>query len=218
MKIIAIIQARLSSRRLPGKALLDVEGQPLLLRVVERARKITRVDKVVVTAPHNERALHEWCFENMVPLVVGDPADVLRRYATAARVESADVIVRLTGDCPCLDPAISGAVLAAYLRDEPLIADNLSPGADGFDTEVFSRATLEEANRIARTDYEREHVTPWIYGVAGASRVNLPLADGPKLSVDTSEDLARVRHVYQAIGKEQFSRDAALESLLNYHR
>lgn len=217
LKIVAVIQARLGSSRLPGKVLLDIQGKPLLLRVVERARKIPKVSKVVVTAPHNERRLHEWCFENKIPLVVGDPMDVLRRYATAARVERADIILRLTGDCPCLDPAISGEVLKAYLREQPVIADNLSPGADGFDTEVFSREVLDKADREARSDYDREHVTPWIYAHS-APRLNLPLPSGPKLSVDTGEDLARVRYVYQTIGKDVFSREAALDALIGYYR
>src|SRR5687767_9328590 len=118
MNIVCIVQARLASHRLPNKVLADVEGKEMLLRVVERARQIPKVSKVVVTAPHNERSLHEWCFENKVALVVGNPMDVLARYHTAARVEQADIVVRLTADCPCLDPTISGDVLAAYLRDE----------------------------------------------------------------------------------------------------
>lgn len=217
---VAIIQARLGSTRLPNKVLADIAGKPMLLRVVERARKIPKVTKVIVTIPACDMPLRAFCLANNIAMVVGDQADVLGRYHKAARVADADVVLRITGDCPLLDPALSAKVLRAFLRDEPIIADNRSPGADGFDTEVFSRATLDVAHACAKDDYEREHVTPKMYAMAGEYRTHvLVTPPGPKLSVDTAEDLARVRYIYDKLGRDIFSRGEALDALVgSYYR
>lgn len=198
MRTVAIIQARLGSTRLPGKALMDVGGKPLLQHVVERAWQM-RVDQVVIatgtladaeafeaglsSVPGKETIL-------MVPRAI-DEMDVLGRFAQAAKETQADAIVRLTGDCPLLDPYIANAVLKLYRETSGCeYASNVSRGyVDGTDVEVMSRWALDAADAHATDLFDREHVSPWIRRHAVCATMQ-PIM---KTSVDTMEDLERVR-------------------------
>src|SRR4051812_8636327 len=169
MRVVCIIQARMGSSRLPGKSLRALRGRPLIAHVIERAKAIPGVDRVVLAtsiAPRDE-PLGVYVESLNVPVFYGDELDVLRRYAQAAAEHQADVIMRVTGDCPFLDPFVARDVLCAYL-DNPLQAqyvsnDTLTSGyPDGTDVEVFSRAVLDYAHVHAKDREDREHVTAFM--------------------------------------------------------
>lgn len=198
--IVAIIQVRYRATRLPGKILMDVGGEPMLLRTIHRAREIHGVDLVacaLASEPETPQ-LAELLHGHGVPFMVGacEPEDVLSRFEQAATHFAATTIVRVTPDCPLLDPSLSGLVLDLYRRAGVAYASNVGPQTDGADTEVFSRALLASAHHRAVTRYEREHVTPWMRGAPGIRRLHLDIPQfSEKLSVDTDEDLARVRDI-----------------------
>lgn len=218
-RVVCIIQARLGSSRFPRKVLADLNGKPVLQHVIERAKAIVGVDEVVVAYPcdpdHDKLVrpiAHESGASVAAPNV--NDADVLGRFAEAARFFEADVVLRVTGDCPLLDPAVSSLVLARFFEEHADFCSNdvnESGYPDGLDTEVFTRALLERADAEATNPYDREHVTPWMKRAAGV-RVTLVKKPGAfevsreKLSIDTKEDLARVQNMLDEEADGRFCR------------
>ena len=165
MRAVAIVQARMGSTRLPGKVLREIAGRPLLTHVLERAFACKSVDQVVVAttdAPENA-AIVETAKTLGVPAFVGSRNDVLDRYYQAAQAYGADVVVRLTADCPLLDPAEVDRVVHYFLVHPEL--DYAALGytyPEGYGAEVFSRTALERAWQEATLVSDREHVTSYI--------------------------------------------------------
>lgn len=199
MKTIAIIQARLGSTRLPGKALADIHGRPMLRHVIDRVRQIGGVDHIVVATPFVSdtnalgKAVSGVDYWTGVDLRA---VDVLGRFAKCAKAYQADAVLRVTGDCPMLNPRIAEQVLALYHSTKGCeYASNVTPGyVDGEDVEVFSAEALAWAHREAKDPFDREHVTPWVK--RHVKKAILQPRDpryGVKTSVDTIEDLERVR-------------------------
>lgn len=201
---IVVVQARFGSSRLPGKVLRDLGGQPLLARVLARARAIPGADAVVLATTSDPRddAVAALGTTLGVDVFRGSEDDVLDRYYQAARRFDGDPVVRVTADCPLLDPVVAGLVIADYRAGGADYVSNFAPRRypDGLDTEVFSFAALERAWREARLPSEREHVTPYIWkhperfrlrGVAAAE-------DHSELrwTVDEPRDLEFARVVY----------------------
>jgi spore coat polysaccharide biosynthesis protein SpsF len=218
MNTIAIIQARMNSSRLPGKVLLDIGGQPMLVRVVERARRAQSVDGVLIatTTDPSDDALEAACRERGYPVYRGSQFDVLDRFYQAARQAQADVIVRLTADCPVIDPhVIDQTVSAFHAAGADFAANRLPPPWKrtfpiGLDTEVCSFAGLERAWKEARLPFEREHVMPYFYDQAG--RFKITVIDHPvdygaqRWTVDTPEDLQLLRAIFAHFpGQDHFS-------------
>ena len=188
MRTVAIIQARMNSSRLPGKVLQDIAGQPMLMRVLERARRAKTVDDVIVatTTDPSDDPIEAVCRERGYLIYRGSMFDVLDRYYGAARLAQADVIVRVTADCPVIDPAVIDQVVEAFHTQNADFACNRLPPPwkrtwpIGLDTEVCSFAGLERAWKEAVLPYEREHVMPFFYdhgrafqGSGGRSRPGL---------------------------------------------
>jgi glutamate-1-semialdehyde 2,1-aminomutase len=208
----AIIQARMCSSRLPGKVLADVAGQPMLKRVCERVARATRVDVVLVatsTGPADD-AVADFCRREGVRCYRGSEDDVLDRYYHAAREAKADVVVRITADCPLIDPAVIDKVIDAFRRAGVDYACNTLRRTypDGLDVEVFTAAALGRAWREAAKAAEREHVTPYLrtsghFRTLGVeSEIDLS-ARQLRWTVDEPEDLAFVRQVYQEANGQQ---------------
>lgn len=204
---VAFIQARMSSSRLPGKVLLPLAGRPLVAYMAERARRATTLDAVVIvtsTDPSDD-ALARAARAEGLPCFRGDLTDVLRRYADATRAHDATTVVRLTGDCPLIDPAVIDAVVHALQTRGVDYASNVDPPSfpDGLDVECFTRAALERADAEARRGPEREHVTLWMRDAAsGLTRANVRApADlsALRLTVDYPDDLPVVRTIVDAL-------------------
>ena len=167
--ILAIIQARMGSSRLPGKVLLDLAGRPVLWHAVERVRKARRVEQVSVatTLAPGDESIRRFCAKNEIPCFAGSENDVLDRYwqaALAAGAGPGDGIVRITADCPLIDPEVIDQVIAAFLSSGADYVSNVNPPTfpDGLDVEVFSFSALRIAWREAALQSEREHVTPYL--------------------------------------------------------
>jgi len=204
MKIVAIIQARLGSTRLPGKVLMDLGGRTVLARVVGRVRQATLVDEIVVATtdfPPDETIVRE-CHQLKVSSFRGSENDVLDRYYRAARGSGAGTVVRITSDCPVIDPQLVDETVQLFLRECADYACNVLPRTypRGLDTEVFSMDALERAWCDAGESCEREHVTPYFYEHPELFR--LASLRGPndysqyRWTLDTAEDLELLRTIY----------------------
>jgi spore coat polysaccharide biosynthesis protein SpsF len=212
LKVVAIVQARMGSTRLPGKVLADIHGRPMLWHVLQRTRAVTSVDDVVVatTIEPADKLVVDFCSEYGVVCFRGSENDVLDRYYQAARHVEAQAVVRITSDCPLIDPGIVDKTLRLFLTEEPDYASNCVRRTypRGLDTEVMSFRALELAWREAREPYQRAHVTPYIYENPARFRILSVTGDQDHSSyrwtVDTPEDLELIRHLYAHFQGEKF--------------
>jgi spore coat polysaccharide biosynthesis protein SpsF len=205
MTTLIIVQARMTSTRLPGKVLLPLAGEPMLIRLVERLRRVQRADGIVIatTGKTTDDPIAALCAQLGVPCHRGSEHDVLSRYADAARLHGADVVVRITADCPLIDPALIDQVIAAHAAGDSDYVSNMLPPTwpYGMAVEVFSAAALAQAHTEATQPAEREHVTPFIYWHPERYRL-LNVASTVDLSqhrwtVDTPEDYELVRRLFE---------------------
>lgn len=169
MKTVIIVQARMSSTRLPGKVLYEVLGKPLLEYQIERLCQVRLADELVIATTTNDtdQNIVELCERVGVAYYRGSEEDVLSRYYEAATQSGADVVVRVTSDCPLIDPGVMDEVIGLYInnRDKYDYVSNTLERTypRGLDTEVFSMKALVKAHREAREQPEREHVTLFLY-------------------------------------------------------
>ena len=204
----AIIQARMTSTRLPGKVMADICGQPSLSLMLSRVRRANRLDKIVVATTDNETddPVAELCRELGVAVFRGDEADVLGRYVQAAEEHNADPVVRLTADCPMIEPAVIDLAIEEFANRG---CDYISNGLvrsypDGLDVEVFSMEALRRAEREAEHPFSREHVTPYIKS-QGPEFPSVPFSlanleyeadfSHVRWTLDTPEDLELLREL-----------------------
>lgn len=164
MKVIAIIQARMSSSRLPGKVLMPLVGKPVLEHVVKRIQACTTISKVVVATSidQTDDAIHAWCDKNNISCFRGSLNDVLDRYYQAAKIDLPDAVVRITADCPAIDPSVVDEVVSGFIAGGYDYYGLSGEFPDGLDCTVFVFAALEKAWREATLTSEREHVGPYI--------------------------------------------------------
>ncbi len=204
MKRLAIIQARIASSRLPGKVMLEIAGYPMLRHVVERTSRAQGLDQVIVatTTEPADDILEQYCIEQGIASFRGSHTDVLDRFYRAALEFHADVVIRLTADCPLIDPELIDRTMAAFLgqsipsntNDLSMVTNHASPvtcpfdfAADrlpppwertlpiGLDVEVCTFSALRQAWEHAHQDYQREHVMPYLYeGVVFADSAPAP--------------------------------------------
>lgn len=221
MKVVAIVQARMGSTRLPGKVLADICGQPMLSRVLQRTRAAQTLDEIVVATSVEtpDDVIAAFCREEGYACFRGSEMDVLDRYYHAAREYHADAVVRITSDCPLIDPGVADKTVYAFLEHGPDYASNSLDRTfpRGLDTEVIARAALERAWREARETYQRVHVTPYIYQNPGEFKI-LPVrgakdCSGYRWTVDTMQDLEFVRAVYSRMEGGMFPLSEVLELL-----
>jgi spore coat polysaccharide biosynthesis protein SpsF (cytidylyltransferase family) len=166
MKKIIIIQARMNARRFPGKVLKNLLDKPVLQWVVDAASKVSLIDDVVVaTSDQNvDQAIVSWCSAQNIKVFQGNESDVLTRYYEAAKHMKADLIVRITADCPLLDPNIVEQIVYLVSEGYADYASNVLPATwpDGLDCEAFTFKALETAFLEAKRLSDREHVTSFI--------------------------------------------------------
>lgn len=206
-RVLAILQARMSSTRLPGKVLAPLLGRPMLARQMERLARCESLGLLVVATSDRPEDLPivELCAAQGAACFRGSLDDVLDRFYQCARECSAGHVVRLTGDCPLTDPEMIDALVRFYLENDFDYASNCRPPTlpDGLDAEVFTFAALEAAWREAADPFEREHVVPYIirrperFGLANWTWPRD--LSGLRWTVDEPEDLDFVRRVYEAL-------------------
>lgn len=209
MKIVAIIEARMGSSRLPGKTLVPIIGRPMLALLVERLQRVPELDQIVIattTATEDfqieqlARRLEVGCFR-------GSSDDVLDRVLKAAMKHKADLIVEITGDCPLIDPDVTSETIRSFLAGEfDYFSNNLvRTYPRGLDTQVFPTRILADVASRTNDPADREHVSLYIYEHPERYRLGHSLAPDRvrrpdlRLTVDTPEDLAMVRAIYESL-------------------
>ena len=237
LRVVAVIQARMASSRLPGKVLLDIDGQPMLARVQTRTSRARTIHEALVatTTDVSDDPVAAFCEARQIQCTRGSQFDVLDRYYQAARAAAADVVVRITADCPAIDPLLIDEAVSTLLQggvglDFDFVANRLPPPYPrsfpiGLDVEVCTFGALEKAWSDAQEPQHREHVMPYLYEGVVLSRLTADLAVGtsargfriglrnhvPDLgsyrwTVDMPEDLEFMREVYRRFdGRDDFS-------------
>jgi spore coat polysaccharide biosynthesis protein SpsF len=242
-KVVAIIQGRMSSSRLPGKILADIAGQPMLQRVFIRTSRAATVTETIfaTTTDASDDPVAEYCDYSGIPFTRGSLFDVLDRYYQAAKETKADIIVRITADCPVIDPALIDDVVRTLLDDEyDFVSNRLPPPWHrtypiGLDVEACTFKVLAKAWKEAREPRHREHAMPYFYEGAELTTVNRQLQTGIsprgfnfallhhatdfgdyRWTVDTPEDLEFMRLVYRHFdGRNDFTWKEVLDLVHN---
>ncbi len=216
-KVVAIIEARMRSTRLPGKVLKPLSGKPVIGHIVDRLRAATNVDDVCVATVNDPSCdeLVDYCHEIGVKVFRGSEDDVLDRVLKAAYFADADVIVEICGDCPLIDAAIVDAVVDQYFQEGVDFCSNAIQRVHpiGFDVKVFSTNVLQQVADKTDDPYDHEHVSLYIYEhpeLFSISHLNDELDThevGYRLTLDTKEDYQLIGEVYEHLfdGNEQFS-------------
>jgi spore coat polysaccharide biosynthesis protein SpsF len=207
-RVVVIVQARMTSTRLPGKVLMDLAGKPMLERQLERLARCERADEIVLATTSNatDDPLAELAARLGLRCHRGSEHDVLDRYAGAARAAEANVVVRVTADCPLIDAAETDAVIEALAPGIDYAANVLERDLPrGLDVEALWRDTLERVDRMATSARAREHVTYFIHSerpqLFALRAVRRPFAAADlRWTVDTPEDLEVVRRLYDELG------------------
>lgn len=234
-KVAAIIQGRMSSSRLPGKILADIAGQPMLTRVYIRTSRATTLDEVIfaTTTDASDDPVAEYCDFSGIPHTRGSLFDVLDRYYQTALQAKADVVVRITADCPVIDPELIDNVVKAVVSDQSSVdfaANRLPPPWGrtypiGLDVEACTFKALKKAWKEAKEPQHREHVMPYFYEGVLLSAVSRQHSEGTsprgfrvallhhttdfgdyRWTVDTPEDLEFMRQIYSRFdGRDDFT-------------
>jgi glutamate-1-semialdehyde 2,1-aminomutase len=216
MITVALVQARTGSARLPGKVLRLIAGEPMINWVLARASRAARVDRVVLATTDSPKddALAAHVRELGYAVERGSETDVLARYAAAAKAQAADVVVRITADCPFIDPALVDDVIALREAKGADYATNTDPATypDGLDVEVFTSEALFRAAHEAEARYDREHVTPYLRRdpFNRASQTNPIDLSALRWTVDEAADLAVADRLARALGRMDFTWQEAL--------
>jgi spore coat polysaccharide biosynthesis protein SpsF len=220
MKIVAIVQARMGSSRLPQKVLKDLSGATVLGRVLNRLGRSLLIQEslVATTIEPADDAIVEHCARTGRKVFRGSELDVLDRYYQAAKYVNADVVVRITSDCPVIDPEVTDATIRAFLDRHADYASNVRVRTfpRGLDTEVMTVQALERAWHESSKPYQREHVTPYIYENPGEFKLHGIENDTDctrhRWTVDTPEDLQLLRVIYERFnGRDDFGWREVLE-------
>jgi len=203
---VAIIQARLGSTRLPGKIFKTLAGKPMLWHVVDRLSHSKIIDKIIVattTLPEDD-PVEQFCLSNKISIYRGSSNDVLSRYYETAKIYNAGIVIRVTSDCPVIDPNIIDAMLAQFIYDNSI--DCMSNCIQrtfprGLDTEIFTFSALKKTYTEAKLNYEHEHVTPYIYNNPDKfiikNYANETDLSSYRWTVDTFEDFRLIEEIYK---------------------
>jgi spore coat polysaccharide biosynthesis protein SpsF len=233
LKVVAIIQGRMSSSRLPGKILADIARQPMLQRVFIRTSRSATVNETIfaTTTDSSDDPVAEYCDFSGIPFTRGSQFDVLDRYYQAAKGATADIVVRITADCPVIDPNLIDDVVNTLLEDEyDFVCNRLPPPYHrtypiGLDVEACTFKVLEKAWKEAKEPKHREHAMPYLYEGVELTAINRQLQTGIsprgfkvallhhptdfgeyRWTVDTPEDLEFMRQIYKRFnGRDDFS-------------
>jgi spore coat polysaccharide biosynthesis protein SpsF len=223
MKIGVIIQTRMGSSRLPGKVLLDLNGKTVLTRVIERVKRVKKINSIIIATTTNDidDLIVSEAINNNVEFFRGSEDNVLERYYLAAKKFNLDIIIRITSDCPLIDFNILEKMVNKFIiEDLDFLSntgsdDNLRHFARGLDVEIFKYKLLENANLNAFENYQREHVTPYIYENFKQTRYEeyeIDTAD-LRLTLDTIEDYELISKLYYLL--DNGNNDFTIEDIYN---
>lgn len=206
MNHLLIIQARMGSSRLPNKVLKELCGKPMLQHIIERTSRSRKVDRIIVasTIREEDRQIEDLCRCISVECYRGAENDVLDRYYQAASKYQPENVVRVTADCPFIDPIVIDEIIQIHEAGKYDYTSNtlVETYPDGLDTEVFTFGALEKAWKEAALASEREHVTPYIKFQGGFNRYSVersPSLADKRWTVDTETDFEVVAQVYNAL-------------------
>jgi spore coat polysaccharide biosynthesis protein SpsF len=206
-RICVILQARITSTRLAAKVLMEICNDPIIHHVIERLKHCKRIDDIILAIPDTNPndVLEEYAEKIGCHYVRGSENDVLSRYYQAAKQFNVTDIVRVTADCPLIDPRLVDFMIEYYLTEKvdyaAIDVDKYYPR--GLDAEIFSFETLKKIDREARQTYEREHVTPYIYGHPELFKIKFLEAEKKltrpeiRLTVDKQEDFNLVKEIFE---------------------
>ena len=242
-RVVAIIQGRMSSSRLPGKILADITGQPMLQRVFIRTSRAATVNETIfaTTTDSTDDPVEEYCDFSGIPFTRGSLYDVLDRYYQTAKQAKADIVVRITADCPVIDPVLIDNCVTTLLDGEyDFVCNRLPPPWHrtfpiGLDVEACTFKVLSKAWKEAKEPQHREHAMPYFYEGVELTTINRQLQTGISLrgfkvallhhitdfgdyrwTVDTPEDLEFMRQVYSRFnGRDDFSWKDVLDLIHN---
>ena len=210
-KVVAIIQARMGSTRLPGKVMLPIVGKPMLWHIIERVKRCKNVDSIVVatTIRQEDKMIINLAEKCSVETFIGKENDVLDRYYQAAKKFSADIVVRITADCPLINPPTIDKMVDLCLKEN---AEYICGHPDYPSIEqgigVISFSALEKLKTLANKEYQKEHVTifikenPELFKIVANISKNIFQRKDMRLTVDTKEDLRLMRVIYNRLYKK----------------
>lgn len=224
MKYLAMIQARCGSTRLPNKVLMDLCGKPSLQRVIERVKRSEIIDEVMVITSIDKANLPiiKLCAEIGVRVGIGSEDDVLDRYYQNARLLNPEYVLRLTGDCPCIDHGLIDQAIMQMSAETDYCANTIKPTfADGLDFEIMKYTALERSWHEAVHSFEREHVTQYIIHhpqIFKQQNFESPVGDfsGHRWTVDELEDFEVVSKIYRYFLEEKKKEDFDYLEILDY--
>lgn len=224
MKILAIVQARMGSERLPGKVIKPILNKPMVVHTLDRLKKSKYINQIILATSDLEK-------DNILEATVkkygyevyrGNENDVLQRYKVASDQYNGDVLIRVTGDCPLIDPVIVDNVISYFLTNnfDYVRLDVPDSFIRGFDVEVFSKEALDRTFNLAKEEKYREHVTLYMYNHPKAFRIGYVkgtslYSKGYRLCVDTEEDFKLVNIIYEYFGDENISSKDVVDFLDN---
>ncbi len=232
-KIVACIEARMGSSRLPGKVLMDIGGKPALQILTERLSQSNYIDELIIAttvSPADEK-IEEFAKRSGIHVYRGSEEDVLGRVVGAVESVKGEIIVEITGDCPLMDPGVVDSVLDEYFNNYPeydyvtnigYVKDHKREIPLGMDVRVFTFKDLKHISEITVDPEDREHVSLYFFRT-GKDRyrlLNVETPDkwkrdyNPRLCLDTTEDLEVIRKIYDSLIKEK--KDFNLEDILNF--
>jgi len=210
LKIIAIIQARMGSTRLPGKTLIDICGKPLLEHIIERVKCSKLINDIIVatTERKDDDVIIQLCRNLEIKYFRGNENDVLDRFYQCAKKSKADIIVRITADDPFKDPFVIDKIIRVLLTDDTLdyVSNTIKPTyPEGIDVEAFTFQVLRKTWYEAKNAADREHVTPYIWNHPDIFKIQNVENDidlsGMRWTLDSKEDLEFAREIYNRLYK-----------------
>lgn len=224
-KVVVIVQARMDSVRMPGKVLKEILKKPLLGYLIERLRRATLIDDIVIatTTKRSDDKVVKFCNDNQINCFRGPEFDVLKRYYMAAKEFKAENIVRICGDSPLIDPVMVDEMVSEFLNMK-ISTDYYSNTINqtyplGMNTEIFSFSALESAYKNANNKFEREHVTPFIYMNAEVFKICQkhiqPNLSKLRLTVDQKEDFEVIKLIIENFNKPNQPFDFTLEDIVS---
>ncbi|MBT5404148.1 MAG: glycosyltransferase family protein [Crocinitomicaceae bacterium] len=215
-KIVAIVQARMGSTRLPNKILKSIQGMPMLWHIVNRLKSVHEIDEVVIATSDllKDDKVYEMATNYGIASFRGSEADVLKRFLGAAKIINAQYVIRITGDCPLVDPPTIKKLIKLYFDGDfdfcgvacgagVVKEKNINRYPDGLDAEIFSFDILKEAHLEAVNDLHREHVTPFIWQNNTRYKLGSLYSESDysdlRLTVDTKDDFDFIKWIYDML-------------------